>query len=58
MSPSAKKPPALFRLANLADFLNERIIRTPYIKSTVYFIIALAIFLLFYLFITHLPRTS
>ena len=38
----------------IAKFLNRRVIRTSYLKSTIYFIIAIALFLLFYLLVTRL----
>ena len=34
----------------MAKTLNIRVIKTSYLKSTIYFIIAIGIFLLFYLF--------
>lgn len=58
MKDSRIKSSPLFRWANVAELLNWRVIRTPYFKGTLYFIMALAVCLLFYLFITHMPLTS
>jgi len=34
----------------VARFLNQRVIKTSYLRSTIYFLIAIAICLLFYFF--------
>ncbi|MCD6385862.1 hypothetical protein J7M23_08815 [Candidatus Sumerlaeota bacterium] len=40
----------------IAQFLNRKVIKTPYRKATLYFIIAIALFVTFYLIMTHLNR--
>ncbi|MCB9770052.1 MAG: hypothetical protein H6751_00095 [Candidatus Omnitrophica bacterium] len=40
---------------HLAVFLNQRVIRTPYLKSAIYFVLATVAFLLFYFFVLN-PR--
>jgi len=39
----------------IAKFLNKRIIKTTYLKSVIYFIIAIAVLLLFYFLLVARP---
>ena len=41
----------------IARFLNRRVIKTSYLKSTIYFIIAIVLFVSFYFIMTHLNQT-
>ena len=36
-----------------AVFLNQRVIKTSYLKSTIYFVLAIAAFLLFYFLVLN-----
>jgi hypothetical protein len=48
-SQDASKP------VKVARFLNRRVVRTSYLRSTIYFLIAVALFLLFYFFALYAP---
>ena len=41
----------------IAKFLNRRVIRTSYAKSVIYFLIAVALLVFFYLLVVNLPST-
>jgi len=49
-SQDASKP------VKVARFLNRRVIKTSYLRSTIYFLIAIGIFLLFYFFAFYAPQ--
>jgi hypothetical protein len=49
-SQDASKP------VRIARFLNRRVIKTSYLRSTIYFLIAIGLFLLFYFFALYAPQ--
>ena len=58
MTASTDQRSRLARVARIAERLNRRVIRTSFAKSAVYFLIAVALAVLFYLLVlnrTYLP---
>lgn len=55
MESAHQEPPKPVKAARI---LNQRIIKISYLRSTVYFLIAVAVFLLFYFLVFNLPHTQ